>query len=227
MHVQTTYNYSFGFIIGGPSYPGDLAGWLLHALTPKWDKKNLLCTSPPTQSGFVNINWVCTNEVSQIECHHHKPYTLILGNQCYLLWYYYQQTFPDLILVRRSLCIYCNILCTSKLKWNAPILSLQFDWKLNYCRDFRWIQLIQTVCKKHFHKWKHAQIKIESPTKQLNIKYVYTILISFAIVTRNIQEGQLEHAQYCTRPSGCLDKPARLCYNYAIYTYRKQIYFFH
>ena len=115
--------------------------------------------------------------------HTHIPQSRILtvSTTNYLLWYYYQQTFPDLILVRRSLCIYCNILCTSKLKWNAPILSLQFDWKLNYCRDFRWIQLIQTVCKKHFHKWKHAQIKIESPTKQLNIKYVYTILISFAI----------------------------------------------
>ena len=31
--------YSIGFIIGSPSYPGDLAGWLLHALTPKQDKK--------------------------------------------------------------------------------------------------------------------------------------------------------------------------------------------
>ena len=76
--------------------------------------------------------------------------------------------------MRRILRIYCNILCTSKLKWNAPILSLQFDWKLNYCRDFRWIQLMQTLCihvKKIFINGNmHIRIRIESPTKQTKHK---------------------------------------------------------
>ena len=67
MHVQTTYTYSIGFIIGGPSYPGDLAGWLLHALTHKQDKKMQIYYTHHLQPKVVLLTSigfeVCTNEV--------------------------------------------------------------------------------------------------------------------------------------------------------------------
>ena len=65
MHVQTTYNYSIGCIIGGLGYPGDLAGWLLHALTPKHDKKKYYAHHlQPKVVLLTSIGFeVCTNEV--------------------------------------------------------------------------------------------------------------------------------------------------------------------
>ena len=73
-------------IAGGLGYPGDLAGWLLHPLTPKRDKKIYYAhhLQPKvvllTSFGFE----VCTMRYSQIECHHHNfnfNCTFALGNQ--------------------------------------------------------------------------------------------------------------------------------------------------
>ena len=57
-------------IAGGPGYPGDLAGWLLHALTPKQDKKmqiyytHHLRTYKPKVVLLSSFGLdVCTNEV--------------------------------------------------------------------------------------------------------------------------------------------------------------------
>ena len=83
--------YSFGFITGGLSYPGDLAGWLLHALTPKRDKKMQIYYTHhlQTQSGFVIIIWVwkfvlmrflrLNATITTYTCFN---CTFVLGNQC-------------------------------------------------------------------------------------------------------------------------------------------------
>ena len=55
--------------IGGTSYPGDLAGWLLHALSPKQDKELQIYFTHHLQTLLPRFCYhhlgleVCTNEV--------------------------------------------------------------------------------------------------------------------------------------------------------------------